>query len=517
MPAKPVHKTSIKSSLQTRLIIHIIALLSLVMLATTYVGIKRETSSILQQMQKDGIGLAMAYGTSIENSLLLGTAGLSRLTGVAGRTGGLNYLMVTDSTGVIIGHTEIKLIGKAVENDVLLQKTLQTPITAFEKNKKPITKIGLDSVGKGIFKVAIPLVALGTIKGALEIGLDMTGISQAIERTNRQSLLIALIAVICAGIYIWIFSLTLTRPIKKLVTAAGTIASGDLTQTIAVKGKDEINHLANSFNYMTEKLREYTKHLSEQARLQGELDAARRIQQRFTPHDEPSIPRIKMKGVYFPAHEVGGDYLDYFKTDQGNWVIAIADVCGKGVPAALFMIMLRSAFRLLGRNATSAKGLLCAVNKAMLFSLDEKSFVSVLCLIINKEGTSMSYARAGHPMAVCLPGPGQQPVNIITSGIAIGLSSDTGLFDQYLTEKTVSLDSGSYFLIYTDGLTEATNKVKSIYGSDRLFSVLEASRPGNPESLIDAIMEDVKRFTQDTPPHDDLTMLVMQVAGTDAA
>jgi serine phosphatase RsbU (regulator of sigma subunit) len=511
MTAKPGQKASIKSSLQTRLIIHIVTLLSLVMFATTYVGIRRERSSILEQMQKDGIALAMAYGTSVENALLLGSTGLSRLTGVAGRTRGINYLLITDTTSTIIGHTSIGMIGKTASHDVLLQQTLRTPLTAFEKIKKPTTAIGKDSTGKSIFKVAIPLVALGTIKGALEIALDMTGISDAINRTNRQSLLIAMIAIFCAGIYVLIFSRTLTRPIKKLMTAARTVASGDLTQTISVRSKDEIGHLANSFNYMTEKLRDYTKHLSEQSRLQGELDTARGIQQRFTPQDTSQIPRILIKSVYFPAHEVGGDYLDYFETNEGNWVIVIADVCGKGIPAALFMVMLRSAFRLLGRNASSAKQLLCAVNEAMLFSLDEKSFVSVLCLLINKDGTSMTCARAGHPMPVFVPGPGQKPVNVKTSGLAMGISSDTSLFAKSLTEKTILLESGSFFLIYTDGLTEAINPDKDIYGTERLFDVLASSRPKDPESLIRTIMADVSSFTHDTPPHDDLTMLVMQV------
>jgi serine phosphatase RsbU (regulator of sigma subunit) len=506
-----MQKTNIKSSLQTRLIIHIIALLSLVMLATTYVGIRRESRSILEQMQKDGIALAMAYGTSIENALLLGSAGLSRLTGVAGRTRGINYLMIIDTIGVVIGHTDIAMRGKVISHDVLLQQALQTPITAFEKDKKPITAIGTDDTGKSIFKVAIPLVTMGAIKGALEIELDMTGISEAIKRTNRQSLFIALIAFFCAGLYVWIFSLTLTRPIKKLVAAARTIASGDLTQTIAVRGKDEINHLANSFNFMTEKLREFTKNISEQSRLQGELDAAHRIQLRFTPDTTPQIPHILMKGVYFPAHEVGGDYLDYFTTDEGNCVIAIADVCGKGVPAALFMVMLRSAFRILGRNARSAKSLLCAVNEAMQINLDEKSFVSVLCLIIDKDGSSMTYARAGHPLPVCVPGPGLHPVDIKTNGIAIGITSDTGLFAQLCSEKTVPLKRGNLFLIYTDGLTEAMNPDKSMYGAARLRKILSDCRPDGPELLINAVMADVERFTHGSPFHDDLTMLVMQV------
>ena len=146
--------------------------------------------------------------------------------------------------------------------------------------------------------------------------------------------------------------------------------------------------LSNANNY---------QELEKKARLQGELEVAQDIQRRFTPQNKPSIPRINLKGVYFPAYEVGGDYLDYFQTDSGNWVVVIADVSGKGIPAALVMTMLRSTFRAEARYETSAKKLLCAVNDLMIEDLDDKSFVTALCLIIDKDGHSMSYARAGHP------------------------------------------------------------------------------------------------------------------------
>jgi PAS domain S-box-containing protein len=251
--------------------------------------------------------------------------------------------------------------------------------------------------------------------------------------------------------------------------------------------------------------------LGKRARLRGELDAARLIQQRFTPRETPPIPRIRVKGVYFPANEVGGDYLDYFQTDDGNWVIAIADVCGKGIPAALFMIMLRSAFRIVGRHAESAKALLCAVNDTMTLNLDEKSFVTVLCLVINKEGTFMTYARAGHPMLLELRGDVLGPKNVECKGVALGLVGDSATFARLLDEVTIPLESGSRFLIYTDGLTEATDPDKNSYGSQRLFDLLAGPGAPDSESLVMKIMADIKDFTRGSPYHDDLTILAMEV------
>ncbi|MBD3344827.1 MAG: PAS domain-containing protein [Chitinivibrionales bacterium] len=255
------------------------------------------------------------------------------------------------------------------------------------------------------------------------------------------------------------------------------------------------------------------KELGERARLQGELDAARSIQQRFTPHEKPSIPHVDIKGVYYPAYEVGGDYLDYFPNENGDWVVVIADVCGKGIPAALFMTMLRSAFRAVAKNVSSAKTLLCLVNEAMMANLDDKSFVTALCFIISKDGSSMSYARAGHPMLLKLRGKGEEPDVIKSNGLALGLLSDPETFASMIDEITMPLNEGSRFLIYTDGLTEATDPVKNSYGSQRLHSLLAEDGDLGPDKLIEKIMEDVSNFTQDSPYHDDLTILAMKVDG----
>ncbi|HUI91596.1 MAG TPA: SpoIIE family protein phosphatase [Chitinivibrionales bacterium] len=251
--------------------------------------------------------------------------------------------------------------------------------------------------------------------------------------------------------------------------------------------------------------------LGEKARLDGELDAARSIQRRFTPQYKPQIPRINLKGVYYPAYEVGGDYLDYFKTESGDWVVVIADVCGKGIPAALLMTMLRSTFRVEGRSETSAKRLLCAVNDFMTLNLDDRSFVTALCLIIKANGTSMSYARAGHPMLLKLSSSGEPPIPVISNGLALGLVSDTAKFTAMMDEVNVDLKKGDRFLIYTDGLIDANNPERNSYGVQRLNDVLGRDKASDADALIAMLMDDIKRFTRNAPYHDDLTILALQV------
>ncbi len=253
--------------------------------------------------------------------------------------------------------------------------------------------------------------------------------------------------------------------------------------------------------------------LDKKARLASELDVAQSIQRRFTPHDKPSIPRINLKGAYFPAFEVGGDYLDYFQTDNGNWVIVIADVSGKGIPAALVMTMLRSTFRAEARYEHSAKKLMCAVNDLMIKDLDDKSFVTALCLMIDKEGKTMSYARAGHPPLLLQLGKGGgKPFPLSPKGLALGLVSGE-IFSSMIEEMQVELGMGDRFLIYTDGLLDAMDQDRKFYGIDRLTKVITGEHVHEPEKILKKILDDVRVFTRNEPYHDDLTLLEMEVTG----
>lgn len=254
------------------------------------------------------------------------------------------------------------------------------------------------------------------------------------------------------------------------------------------------------------------RELGEKARLQGELDAARNIQLGLTPQHKPAIPRMDLKGLYCPAHEVGGDYLDYFETENGDWVAVVADVCGNGIPAALVTTVLRNTFRLQARKEQSAKRLLCAVNDSIWYGLDEHSFVTALCLIISADGGRMSCARAGHPKLIKI-GAGGKVETVEAEGVALGLVTNSEHYGRIMDEVQIELQPGERYLLYTDGLSEAWNEHKACYGVERLAAVLGGELGETPESMLEAILDDVKTFTKGAPYHDDLTMLAMKVGG----
>jgi sigma-B regulation protein RsbU (phosphoserine phosphatase) len=255
------------------------------------------------------------------------------------------------------------------------------------------------------------------------------------------------------------------------------------------------------------------KELEVKARLEGELEAARNIQQSLMPHDRPSIPRISLAGAYQPAYEVGGDYLDYFKCGDGSWAVIVADVCGKGVPAAMLMTVLRSIARVECRSNFTAKKLLTAVNESICRNINERSFITALCLAIKADGSSMTYARAGHAKLLRRDAAQESIVAIESKGLALGIVPDTEEFASHLEEIALPLIAGESFLAYTDGITEANNTQKQFYGLSRLVSMFKNLGGATADHLVKEILDDVQTFTHGKPPHDDITMFAMKVTG----
>ena len=255
------------------------------------------------------------------------------------------------------------------------------------------------------------------------------------------------------------------------------------------------------------------KELEVKARLEGELEAARNIQQSLTPHDRPSIPRLSCAGAYQPAYEVGGDYLDYFQCGDGSWAVIVADVCGKGVPAAMLMTVLRSIARVECRSNFSAKSLLTAVNESICRNINERSFITALCLVIKGDGTAMTYARAGHAKLLKMDARQETIVAVDGKGLALGIVPDAAEFASHLEECAIPLITGESFLAYTDGVSEAYDENKQLYGLPRLITTFKSLGGETADHIVSGILGDVKIFSKGKQPHDDITMFAMKVTG----
>jgi serine phosphatase RsbU (regulator of sigma subunit) len=240
--------------------------------------------------------------------------------------------------------------------------------------------------------------------------------------------------------------------------------------------------------------------------MESEMEAAKKIQTHYAP-ETPRIPGIDLHGICLPARDIGGDYLDYFQNDFGDWVIAIADVCGKGIPAAMVMTSLRSCMRAEGRRQRSSRDLLVSVNRLMCRELEaEMSFITCLCIVVSGDGRVLNFSRAGHPGLVAFGGSNSRPGSLAPKGIALGMSTEAD-FAARLESVTLSLNPGDRFFAFTDGVDEAMDADQRPYGKERLFRALEQRRDLPPADVVQGVLADVRAYSKDHGQADDMTML----------
>lgn len=239
----------------------------------------------------------------------------------------------------------------------------------------------------------------------------------------------------------------------------------------------------------------------------AELNVATNIQKSMLPCIFPAFPERKEFGIYatmMPAKEVGGDFYDFFMIDERHLAIVMADVSGKGVPAALFMVIGKTLIkdhtqpgRSLGEVFMEVNNLLCESNSEGLFIT---AFEGVLDLVTGE----FRYVNAGHEMPF-LYRKGVFEAQKIKPGFVLA-----GMEDMQYREGVLTLDAGDKIFQYTDGVTEATNAHNELYGMERLDAVLNRNSKGAPGEIVDAVKEDIDIFVGEAPQFDDITMLCLE-------
>lgn len=252
------------------------------------------------------------------------------------------------------------------------------------------------------------------------------------------------------------------------------------------------------------------KHLQEatvrQARITGELEAARSIQTEMLPKTFPPFVAGKIE----PAREVGGDLFDFFVRD-GKLFFCIGDVSGKGVPAAMLMSVIHSLFRMVSQREDSPSSILHTLNAELCRSNDSNMFVTFLVGNLDLYSGVLRFGNAGHDKPFVVG----KDISLLPSQANLPL----GVFpDTHFQEQTITLDPGTTLLLYTDGLTEAKDPQRQQFGRTRVTEVLKACVSGgnaSPGSIVDALRDAAHQFAGDAPQSDDLTLLAIHFAPDD--
>ncbi|MFQ5627281.1 MAG: PP2C family protein-serine/threonine phosphatase [bacterium] len=255
---------------------------------------------------------------------------------------------------------------------------------------------------------------------------------------------------------------------------------------------------------------EHIRRIKEQTRLQKELEIARRVQLGLLPKEQPALSGFDISGICIPALEVGGDYFDFITLGNGELGIAVGDVSGKGVPAAIYMTLTKGILQSHAESTLSPKQVLSKVNNLMYRTIERSWYVSMFYAVLDSGKRTLRYARAGHNPAIMLNKQRGEPQLLQTAGIGLGL--DIGeIFTKTLVEGELKLEAGDTLVFYTDGFTEAMNGNGEEFGEDRFLDLLDGDENGSAEGLLKKTISSVREFAGNAPQHDDMTMVVLKV------
>lgn len=339
--------------------------------------------------------------------------------------------------------------------------------------------------------------------------------NEAIKQTIYLFLGIMLAAATVIGVVSILFTGKLTAPIRRLTQDVKRIDGGNLNSPICITTGDEVEELGNAFHAMTVQLQQYIGSLAaataEKERIRTELSLASRIQADMLP-DSGQVLRerqeISLYASMTPAKEVGGDFYDFFLTDEDHLVVLIADVSGKGVPASLFMVVARTLLQscieggdTLAEAVSEVNDRLCAQNKNGMFVT---AWIGVLTLSTG----ALAYVNAGHNPP--LLGNQKEGYTYLKERGGFVLAGMEGM--EY-SRKELQMREGDILFLYTDGVSEANDEKGSLYGEARLLELLNSRSDTEPEKMAKAVWNDIQDFQGKAEQFDDITMLVLNYRG----
>jgi sigma-B regulation protein RsbU (phosphoserine phosphatase) len=316
-------------------------------------------------------------------------------------------------------------------------------------------------------------------------------------------------------IIILLISFRVAKPLKELAIAARKLGRGNFNVTIPqITGRDEISEFAGAFSNMLTELKDHIERQKDMKRIERELDLARNIQLSMLPgseHDENSDDdRHELAPFLLPAKEVGGDFYDFFKIDNDHLCVVIGDVSGKGVAAALFMMVARIILRTTTKNLKSIVDAFNRTNFALAKRNKLNMFVTVWAGIIDLRTGHIDFASAGHNPPAIRHSDGSVEFIKSKAGLVMAAMEET-----IYKPQTYDLKQGDTLFLYTDGVTEATNSNNVLFGDNRLLATLKMGGERSTADTCTLVKKEIDNFVQDAPQFDDITMLAIKFNGID--
>lgn len=351
------------------------------------------------------------------------------------------------------------------------------------------------------------------------IGLVEALVDQEARYLLQQDTFSRVLPILLAGSLIAILiAATITvilfnRPLHHLRQGALAVAQGKFGHKITLYSRDELSDLADTFNRMSDQLEQLYQEQAERERFRREIEIARQVQQATFPATIPQVPGLAIAAFCRPHSETSGDFYDLLPLGEGQVGIVVGDVSGKSIPAAMVMVATQSTVRAEAYNHTSPAQVLDKSNAALARRIMPGMFAAVSYARLDTQKREMVWANAGQIYPFLLYGT--RPLNrkdypryLETLGLSLPLGMNAAI--QYQIHH-LALSPGDTILFYTDGIVEAMNPARQIYGFDRLEELVRGLPDGlAPQALIEAVVSDVTAFVGPAEQHDDMTIVAVQ-------
>ena len=304
-----------------------------------------------------------------------------------------------------------------------------------------------------------------------------------------------------------------TKPLLDLSKIALQYGTGNFSSVLpASVANDEIGVLTSAFHNMRDNLLEHieiVKHsAAEMQKSVSELEIARKIQQSALPDKFPLEKTFEVAALMVPARQVGGDFYDLFFIDKTHFAIVVADVSGKGIPAALYMMTTKALIKTITKTGSKPSDVLEKVNDELCNSNETNMFVTVFMAILNLQTGVLEYVNAGHNPPFYKTKNTYRELNVVPN-IVLG-----GIAGVKYQSQSIKMNVGDRIFLYTDGVTEAQNAKGEFYGETRLDEILNQEIQ-SPEYVLNLVKNDVVKFADGNEQSDDITTLELLYCGND--
>ncbi|MCL2705238.1 MAG: SpoIIE family protein phosphatase [Spirochaetaceae bacterium] len=347
------------------------------------------------------------------------------------------------------------------------------------------------------------------------IQIPVSEIFSEIETRNNQfRFVIVVSSFLLFALVSWLLSWLINRPLLKLTSDVAELGSGNLDKQIKINSRDEIGTLALAFNKMTVNLKasieQNVLERAEKERIAAELDVAAKIQSSILPCIFPPFPNHTEFDIYAsmqPAKQVGGDFYDFFLVDDHTLAVVIADVSGNGIPAALFMVITKTLIKNNAQYGKSPKKVFEDVNNILVKNNDANMFVTAFMGYLDIRSGKLTYVNAGHNPPLLRSGDRFNRV-WVKPGFVLAVMEDI-----IYTQEEVILKPGDELFLYTDGVTEAENREKKLFGNARLLNAVNNYLDFPIKEFTVKIKREVDKYADGAEQSDDITMLLLRYKG----